>query len=51
MRLPSPDINPYRRTEMDRIMKFFKKQQLNAPVPRNYPSTAGMRYIITWMFY
>ena len=29
------------KSEMDRISRFFKKQQNRAPLPRNYPYTSG----------
>ena len=32
------------RSEMDRVTRFFKKQQSNAPVPRNFPETSGRIY-------
>ena len=43
-------INTFR-NEMDRIMKFFKKQQTSAPVPRNYPSTSGRIYWVRSLLY
>ena len=39
------------RSEMDRVMRFFKKQQHNAPVPRNFPETSGRIYWVRSLLY
>ena len=43
-------INTFR-IEMDRITKFFKRQQTIAPVPRNYPDTSGRIYWVRSLLY
>jgi dynein heavy chain len=43
-------INTFR-IEMDRITKFFKRQQGFAPVPRNYPDTSGRIYWVRSLLY
>jgi Dynein heavy chain, N-terminal region 1 len=43
-------INTFR-IEMDRITKFFKRQQASAPVPRNYPDTSGRIYWVRSLLY
>ena len=39
------------RSEMDRVTRFFKKQQNNAPVPRNFPETSGRIYWVRSLLY
>ena len=39
------------RSEMDRVTRFFKKQQANAPVPRNFPETSGRIYWVRSLLY